>query len=83
METNSIQGDRLNTNQDDYREIIDRPITTEEITEAIKKLRSKTACGWDGIPEEVLKMQMLFPFCAPVSMLYLIQGIFASFGQNQ
>ena len=40
---------------EDYCKTTDRPISEEEIGEAIRHLKKNKASGWDGIPWEVVK----------------------------
>ena len=45
----------LQTFPTDYCHITDRPITIEEINEAIRHLKRNKSPGWDGIPAEIVK----------------------------
>jgi hypothetical protein len=64
---------------DDYCELTDRPITKEEITEAIKHLKSNKASGWDGVPAEVLKALDIVPFMEIYLNALLDAGYFPEF----
>ena len=46
----------------DYCHTTDKPITAEEINDAIRHLKRNKASGWDGIPAEVIKTVHVAPF---------------------
>ena len=62
-----------------YCETTDKPITDEEIMQAIRHLKSNKASGWDGIPAELLKEAEIVPFLRMYLNTLLEAGIFPKF----
>ena len=64
---------------EDYCKTTDRPISEEEIGEAIRHLKKNKASGWDGIPWEVVKRVDVILFLKQYLNALLDSGYFSEF----
>lgn len=55
----------------DYCDITDRPVSIDEIQEAIKHINRNKVSGWDGIPGKVLKNVNIAQFLEQLSQCSL------------